>query len=388
MSNKNMRMILFINFLVMGSFNMAHPVTPSLMNELMMPAYMFGVMYSTMAVAHFLMSPVWGKMSDQKGRKKFLAVGMIGYGISQLGFGFSTSSAVILFFRFAGGVMSVAYMVSCIAYVSDLSTPQDRTKYMSYHTATSAIGSSIGALLGGYLGTYGYKTSFFAQFIITIIIAGIIWISLDETVEVREGKLEIYTQHLKKRDKSNKLAPVIALMMIVMTFITIAITSYNSTINYYVESVLNMPTIVNGIVMSIAGMVALIANLVLNPYLSKKYDEKKTLMCASLVAGFGIFGATLFKNIFVGFGFLLLFVLCSALVTPIQQSIVSKLSQDNYGEILGIQGSYKAIGMIVGSLASGFIFDIGNKLPFVLSGICCMIIVFLMSKVIHKNRVQ
>ena len=70
----------------------------------------------------------------------------------------------------------------------------------------------------------------------------------------------------------------------------------------------------------------------------------------------------------LSFMFIMVFVGSSALVTPIQQSIVSKLAKDNYGEIMGIQGSYKAIGMIVGSLASGFILDIGNKLPFILSG--------------------
>ena len=89
----------------------------------------------------------------------------------------------------------------------------------------------------------------------------------------------------------------------------------------------------------------------------------------------------------LSFIFIMVFVGSSALVTPIQQSIVSKLAKDNYGEIMGIQGSYKAIGMIVGSLASGFIFDIGNKLPFILSGICCLIVCILVSRISLKEKV-
>ena len=84
--------------------------------------------------------------------------------------------------------------------------------------------------------------------------------------------------------------------------------------------------------------------------------------------------------------FIMIFVGSSALVTPIQQSIVSKLAKDNYGEIMGIQGSYKAIGMIIGSLASGFIFDLGNKLPFILSGICCLIVCILVYRVSFKEK--
>lgn len=84
----------------------------------------------------------------------------------------------------------------------------------------------------------------------------------------------------------------------------------------------------------------------------------------------------------------MIFVGSSALVTPMQQSIVSKLAKYNYVEIMGIQGSYKAIGIIVGSLASGFIFDIGNKLPFILSGICCLIVCILLSKISLKEKIE
>lgn len=44
--------------------------------------------------------------------------------------------------------------------------------------------------------------------------------------------------------------------------------------------------------------------------------------------------------------------------------------------------------MIVGSLASGFIFDIGNKLPFILSGICCLIVCILVSRISLKEKAE
>ena len=145
MDKNKMKNILFINFITMATFNMAHPVTPSLINALSMPTYMFGVLYSTMSIAHFVMSPIWGAMSDQKGRKRFLVIGVIGYGISQLGFGFIENTPLILLFRITGGAMSVAFITTCIAYVSDISSKEERTKYMSYHTAPTSIASSAGA---------------------------------------------------------------------------------------------------------------------------------------------------------------------------------------------------------------------------------------------------
>lgn len=388
MDKIKMRKILFINFITMATFNMAHPVTPSLINALSLPTYMFGVLYSTMAISHFVMSPIWGSLSDQRGRKKFLVIGVIGYGISQLGFGFIESTPLILMFRITGGAMSVAFITTCIAYVSDISSKEERTKYMSYHTATTSIASSVGALMGGFSGNLGYKFAFLTQFILCLLVAGVIYFVLDETIDKKLGKIEIYTKHLKKGNKSTSLNPTLSIMMIVMTLITIATTSYNSTINYYIESVLNMPTTVNGIVMAFAGVVALIMNLCINPYLSKKYNEKYTLIVACMVSGISMIVASLFNNILISFMFIMVFVGSSALVTPIQQSIVSKLARENYGEIMGIQGSYKAIGMIVGSLASGFIFDIGNKLPFILSGICCMTVCLLVPRVCLEEKTE
>ena len=83
MDKKSIIKILIFNFLTMATFNFAHPVTPTLINVLGLPTYTFGVFYSTMAIAQFVMSPIWGSMSDYKGRKKILIIGLIGYGISQ-----------------------------------------------------------------------------------------------------------------------------------------------------------------------------------------------------------------------------------------------------------------------------------------------------------------
>ena len=56
--------------------------------------------------------------------------------------------------------MSVAFITTCIAYVSDISSKEERTKYMSYHTATTSIASSAGALIGGFVADMDIKLHF------------------------------------------------------------------------------------------------------------------------------------------------------------------------------------------------------------------------------------
>lgn len=378
MDSNKIKKIIFISFITMATFNMAHPVTPNLINTLGLPTYMFGVFYSTMAISNFVMSPIWGSISDIRGRKNIMIIGVVGYGISQLGFGFIPNQFIILIFRIMAGAMSVAFTTVSIAYITDISTEEERIKYMSYQTATISIAASVGALLGGFIGGYGYKYTFLVQFINCIISGAVIYFILDETVCIKSDKIKIYLKHLKPGKTYIDLSSTLGVMMVVMTLITISTTAYNSSINYYVESVLHMSTSINGMVMALAGVVALCMNLFVNPYLSKRVEDIKTIYISSAIAGISILLASLSSNIWFSLMMIIVFLAVSALITPIQQSLISKLAKNNYGEVIGIQGSFKAIGMVTGSLVSGFIFDYGNRLPFVLGGICCILVTSLL----------
>lgn len=379
MNKKQLIKLLAMNLLTMATFNMAHPVTPKLINELGFPSYMFGVFFAIMSVANYIMSPIWGSLSDQRGRKRFLMIGVLGYGISQIGFGLSTQLVPILIFRALGGAFSVCFITTAIAYLTDLTSAKERMKYLSYHTATLSLGASIGALLGGYIGRNQYEYTFIVQGLFSLILVGSFVFIFKETKEPKVGKVFIYTEHLKLKRTLFDFKSEIGIMILVMTFITITTTAYNSTINYYVESVLNMPSTVNGIVMAVAGIIALVMNVFVGPYLGKKYDEYKSIKVATVVTGIMLILASLMTSNGMAILFLVGFIAASALVVPIQQSIVSKIAKENYGEVMGVQGSAKALGMVIGSLGSGFIFSLGSKLPFLFAGIFALIAYFVLT---------
>lgn len=382
MNKKQINRLLVINLLTMATFNMAHPVTPKLINELQFPSYMFGVFFALMAIANYVMSPIWGSLSDQKGRKHFLMIGVVGYGLSQLGFGLSTTLVPILIFRLLGGTFSICYITSAIAYLTDLTEPAERIKYLSYHTATLALGTSIGGLLGGYIGRNHYQYTFIVQtlFCVILLIIFVICFRQVKTVTTKGNQVVIYLDHLKPKKTLFDLRSGIGIMILVMTFITITTTAYNSTINYYVESVLNMPSTVNGVVMAIGGVIGLVMNVCVGPYLGKKYDEYKSIKVATFVAGILLILASIVPSNTLGLLFIIGFIASSALVIPIQQSMVSKMAKENYGEVMGVQGSAKALGMVIGSLGSGFIFSLGSKLPFFFAGLFAILAYYILKK--------
>ena len=79
--------------------NFAHPVTPTIIQELGLPDYMFGLMFAMMMASNFLFSPFWGKINTVISSGTTLLISCIGYGIAQLGFAYGTTQGVILTVR-------------------------------------------------------------------------------------------------------------------------------------------------------------------------------------------------------------------------------------------------------------------------------------------------
>jgi MFS family permease len=73
-----------------------------------------GMVTSAFAIAEFLASIFWGRLSDRVGRKPILITGLTGTGISMLIFGFSNNLAVAMFARAMGGILNGYVSRQCL----------------------------------------------------------------------------------------------------------------------------------------------------------------------------------------------------------------------------------------------------------------------------------
>lgn len=367
MRKKSNVYLLIITFISAIALNMAHPVTPMLIRELELPTFIFGVFFATMSMGNFIFSPIWGVLSDRKGRVKYLIIGILGYGISQLGFGYSTNTIIIIIFRFLGGAFVTSYLTVIIAYLTDITTKETRLKIMAYYSAVYTIGAACGSLLGGIVGNTNYRIAFLVQFIICAVVSALIYTMFEETIEKKREavKIKFNTFSLKKYKKTLNVNLVFIMMIVVMFYFSA--TSYNSTINFYIESILELPPSFNGLFLSVAGVLGFLANVIVTPYIGKRYDDRKSFKFITLILAVVMAIASLVSNEIIFFVFIILFVTISSIYVPIQQNIVSKLSKDNHGALMGLQNSSKAAGMVIGSLFAGFVFDFGSKIPFMAS---------------------
>ncbi|MBQ3421371.1 MAG: MFS transporter [Romboutsia sp.] len=384
--NKKLIIIMYvINFLSIAGINMTNPLIPNMIVELGFPTFMFGIFFAILSIANFLFSPFWGKVVDIRGRKKIIIIGLLGYAISQIGLGFSFSTIYIIIFRLLSGFFMSAYIISAMTYLIDVTSIENRAKSIAFYSAFSTLGTSFGSLIGGFIGENNYRYTFIMQFIWLIILTAIINIILKEKFEIKNNQLTIE----KKRSiniLSKDIKTKINTMMISVIFISFAITNYNSSITYYLDTVFNLSPSKIGLFLSITGVISLFINFIISPLLLKRIRQEVIFITSSFFAGLCMLMAVISESITICIMWILAYLVFSNLNMPLQQSIISNISDnDNKGKILGIQNSARSVGMILGSLYAGFVFDINNKLPFLTCAIVFNIVGAVLSfkKAIH-----
>ena len=389
MTNKMKKVMIFSAF-VWISTNFHHPVTPSHFTSLGLPNHVFGTSYAMMVFGSFLTGPIWGSWGDKHSRNKVLVLSTLLYGISQLGFGYSTSLGGILFFRAMAGVANGGFSGSLMASIVDVSTKENRSAAMSNYTALMLISASLGYLIGGILGYYPPQFVIYIQgFVMVIISFGFKFIVGETNVNIesnKDKKVVFFWDLLKNKEKSSVIFDFKLVMFLALTFfIFIAFSSNLNAFNYYLKEQLNLKPIVNGVWKALTGVTGLVANLTINVWLFRKKDIKKSLIGLvglSTISAVMIILNTSFYPFMI---WNLLFFTLNTIQVPLLQNYAVQGNSKDVGFMSGLYNAIRSLGEVVGSVVAGFAYNISSLAPFVVSS-AALAIALVISMVGRKNQ--
>lgn len=351
--------------------NFAHPVTPTVIKNLHLHDYMFGVAYAMMQLTNFLFSPFWGKFNTYISSRNAMMAGCIGYGAAQLGFAVAATEPGIILARIAAGAFVGAIYVSYLTYIVNVSRPEDQGRYLTYCATMQTVAGAFGYLIGGFLGEISVRLSFYVQ-AFTLILCGVLFrLICENDADAAKGKIPAGRLFREANpfkafvDSREFLTVMLAVLFLVNVSVNFAYTSFDQAFNYYLKDALNLTSSYNGVIKAAVGLVSFAANMTLCIWLIGRSSVHWYLPLLTGVSAAASAGMVLIGNIapFIAVG-VLLYASYSVCIPVLQHMVAQAASKEQKNLVMGFFNATKSLGSIAGSLTAGFIYALDKRLPF------------------------
>jgi EmrB/QacA subfamily drug resistance transporter len=162
---------------------------PAVQAELHIEPALYTWLTTSYLVASAVMTPVWGKLSDQFGRRRILLQGITIFLLGSLLCGLSSTTAQLLTSRVIQGLGSAALFTTAFAVVADLFAPRERGRYAGLFGAVFGLSSVVGPLVGGFItDTFGWHWCFLINLPVGAVAVAVIVLRMPPLVQEGQSK--------------------------------------------------------------------------------------------------------------------------------------------------------------------------------------------------------
>jgi len=182
LEHEQLLMISISTVLVMAGQGVVGPVLPVFADQFGVGTAMIGLTLSTFALARLILNVPLGVLADRYGRRMLLISGPPVTAVGMIGSGFSQDIVQLLAWRFVAGAGSAMYMTGAQIYLADISTPENRARFIGTNQGALLLGVSIGPGVGGLIAEFwGLRAPFYVVGLAALVATVYAYIRLPET---------------------------------------------------------------------------------------------------------------------------------------------------------------------------------------------------------------
>lgn len=375
----------FTVFIDMMCFSMLFPVLPYFVTEMKMPDVYVGICVTIFAGMNFIFNPLWGSMSDRKGRRPVMLLSIFITLCSNILLSFVSNAFLLFTARFIAGIGSANVSVAQ-AYMSDISDDKDRTKNMGLIGAMFGLGFIIGPYLGGVFKNWSGEGSAF-------------WVGMGAAIL---NALNLLTGYLflkesnqqidphKKRNlnpltpiKKWIVQPVFSQLMWLFFSYIVAFSIMQITSGLLWKQKYGLTVKQSTYVFALIGITSVLFQGFLVARLSRRYSSRQLIIGGALIMGIGLASIPLPpKDLFVPWEIVACVALSfgNACITPAVTSWLSRIAPPvQVGQVLGANQSFSSLARVIGPPMGTSMFSSHPNLPFFVSGLIMVFPLFIIS---------
>jgi|TARA_B110000438_G_scaffold271861_1_gene290099 DHA1 family tetracycline resistance protein-like MFS transporter len=375
---KPIYVLFLIVFVDLVGFGLLIPLLPFYVQRVGAGPEIITITLGLYSLFQFIAAPIWGRLSDRYGRRPILAWSLAGFAISHVVLGFADSLWLVIVTRIFGGLMA-GNVSAAFAYVTDVTTEENRAKGMGFLGAAFGLGFVFGPVIGGLLAGPDVETAnytlpaMFAAVLTTVALIGVIT-ALPESLspEIRErirNKPKILLPDQLRLTLSRK---ALVLIIAITFFLTMAFAVLEVILGLWAYDVLSYGPRDIGLLLTYVGVIGVVVQGGLIGPLTKRFSERSLVSTAvvSQLIGYSILVyAVGWQFLFVA---MTLLAIGSGLYNPILSSLVSKEAGDTErGAVLGVFQGASSFARVIGPLYAGAAYaGLGPSAPFAIAAIC------------------
>ena len=379
-SRKQVTILSFALVVVMLGFGMVIPIFPFYVQRMGAGGTALGLLTATAAFTELIFGPMWGSISDRRGRKPILMLGLLGYGLSSLLFGFATRLWMLFVFRALSGVLSAAALSTALAYIGDSTSDEDRGGGMGILGAAMGLGLILGPGFGGWLGNISLSTPFFAAAALSLLTMILVFFLLPESLSPearRQAGGKVRTVQFGELWRA--LSSPIGILLFMVFLASFGLANFEAVFGLYALQKFGYGPDRVGTILAVVGLVSTVGK-VFTGSLTRRWGDAAVIKTSLFTGSIGflvLLLANTYPTILLATGF---FVLSKTFLRPAVMSLTSKRATVGQGAAMGLCNSFMSLGRIVGPIWAGFIFDANVNAPY-LSGAAILFVGFLISLV-------
>ncbi len=376
------------------------PVIPKLLQELnhsdiSEAAQLGGWLAFAYAFTQFLCAPLMGSLSDKYGRRPVLLISLLAFAVDYLVLALEPNVPWLFVGRIIAGITG-ASISTAMAYISDVSTPENKAKNFGLVGAAFGIGFIIGPVIGGLLGQFGSRVPFYAAAALCFVNFVYGYFVLPESLTPEKRRVFEW----KAANPIGALArlkkfPNIIGLVVAMFFMYFASHAVNGNWSFYTMYRYNWDERMVGISLGVVGVLVALVHGVLVRFVNPRIGNGKSILIGYSVNSVGLLLIAFASQEWMVFVFLIPYCLGGLAGPAIQSEITNHVPANEQGQIQGTLASLNSATATFGPLVMTSIFYFFTHdsapfkfpgAPFVLASILMVFAFFMAYKGLKKTQ--
>ncbi|MES2592000.1 MAG: MFS transporter [Bacteroidota bacterium] len=340
-----------------------------------------GFLIAAYPIAQFFGAPMLGALSDRHGRRKLLAISLVGTFIGYVLFAVAIlqQNIYMLFASrildgFSGGNIAIA-----LSSISDFSDEKTKAKNFGMVGAAFGLGFILGPYIGGKLADptivswFNAATPFWFAALLTLINLIFVFAAFPETLrEKRNTPVSIFTG-MQNIHKAFQLKHLRIIFLVVFLF-TLGFNFFTQFFQVFLINKFDYKISQIADIFAFIGIWIVIAQGALQRPLSKKYSPLSIIQFSTILLGLTLPLLLVPTNAMYIFFVLPFIAIFQGLTQPNITSVVSsQADKSTQGQILGINQSIQSLGMSIPPIVAGYINIVDINLPIATASVCILV---------------